>query len=61
MALVAGLLVLEGQRLEGASTSAFFGGVPFYSGGAAVMNDLRASGFTTVILWTIHVDASSGN
>lgn len=25
------------------------------------MNDLRASGFTTVILWTIHVDSSSGD
>lgn len=25
------------------------------------MNDLRASGFTTVILWTIHVNASTGD
>ena len=41
--------------------SAVFGGGPFYSGGQAVMDDLRASGFDTVILWSIHVDAKSGN
>jgi hypothetical protein len=43
------------------ASSAVFGGGPFYSGGNAVMNTLRGSGFTTVILWCIHVDASSGN
>ena len=42
-------------------SSAIFGGGPFYSGGTSVMNDLRASGFTTVILWCIHVDATTGN
>lgn len=40
--------------------SAVFGGGPFYSGGQAVMDDLRASGFNTVILWSIHVD-TAGN
>lgn len=25
------------------------------------MDDLRASGFDTVILWSIHVDAGTGN
>ncbi len=35
--------------------SAVFGGGPFYADGQAVMNTLRASGFTTVILWSIHV------
>jgi hypothetical protein len=35
--------------------SAIFGGGPFYSGGDAVINDLRNSGFTTAILWTIHI------
>lgn len=41
--------------------SAVYGGGPFYSGGQAVMDDLRASGFTTVFLWSIHVEASTGN
>ena len=41
--------------------SAIFGGGPFYNGGQAVMDDLRASGFDTVILWSIHVDAKTGN
>ena len=41
--------------------SAVYGGGPFYSGGQAVMDDLRASGFNTVILWSIHVEADTGN
>ena len=41
--------------------STIFGGGPFYSGGTAAMNVLRASGYTTVMLWCIHVDATSGN
>ncbi|MBN9686184.1 MULTISPECIES: discoidin domain-containing protein [unclassified Corallococcus] len=36
--------------------SAIYGGGPFYSGGTAVMNDLRGSGFTTVILWSFHIE-----
>ncbi|GGJ79768.1 hypothetical protein GCM10010123_06950 [Pilimelia anulata] len=35
--------------------SAIYGGGPFYSDGQAVMDTLRSSGFTTVILWAIHV------
>jgi len=35
--------------------SAIFGGGPFYTGGMEVINDLRSSGFSTVILWTIHI------
>jgi hypothetical protein len=38
--------------------SAIFGGGPFYSGGAPIMNSLRASGFTTIIVWSIHVGTS---
>src|SRR5689334_20557963 len=38
--------------------SAVYGGGPFYSGGTAVMNTLRSSGFTTVVLWTIHVNSN---
>lgn len=41
--------------------SAVFGGGPFYSGGQAVMDELRTSGFDTVILWSIHVEAATGN
>src|SRR5262245_45890250 len=45
----------------GAARSAIYGGGPFYSGGQAVMDDLRGSGFTTVVLRSIHVDAHSGD
>src|SRR5688572_21053014 len=38
--------------------SAVFGGGPFYSGGTATMNTLRSSGYTTVVLWTIHVHSN---
>jgi hypothetical protein len=41
--------------------SAVYGGGPFYSGGQSVMNTLRASGFTTVVLWAIHVHADTGD
>src|SRR6266478_4263308 len=47
------------QRVGAAS--AVFGGGPFYSGGTSVMNTLRASGFTTVILWSIHVNSTTGD
>ena len=38
--------------------SAIYGGGPFYNGGQAVMDDLRASGFTTVILFGVHVQTN---
>lgn len=38
--------------------SVIYGGGPFYSGGSATMDTLRQSGFTTVMLWTIHVNAN---
>ncbi|MCP3167765.1 PKD domain-containing protein [Myxococcus qinghaiensis] len=38
------------------AASAVYGGGPFYSGGTAVMDDLRASGFTTIILWSFHIE-----
>jgi hypothetical protein len=43
------------------AASALFGGGPFYTGGTTTMNVLRASGYTTIMLWTIHVDATTGN
>ncbi|MPQ46109.1 lysyl endopeptidase [Marinifilum sp. N1E240] len=39
--------------------SAVFGGGPFYSGGMEVMEDLKSSGFSTVIIWTIHIGADA--
>src|SRR5689334_19797731 len=54
--LAAGILLSSAIAVPDASArSAVFGGGPFYSGGSTVMNNLRASGFTTVVLWTIHV------
>lgn len=58
-----GLLVM---MFLGASGSAFasstiFGGGPFYTGGQARMNELRNSGYTTVMLWTIHVNENNGD
>ncbi|MCU4176609.1 LamG domain-containing protein [Carboxylicivirga sp. N1Y90] len=40
--------------------SAVFGGGSFYSGGDAAILDMKNSGFTTAILWTVHIgeDAS---
>jgi Ricin-type beta-trefoil lectin domain len=38
--------------------SGVYGGGPFYQGGQAVMDDLRNSGFTTVMLWSIHVHSN---
>lgn len=35
--------------------SAIFGGGPFYSADVGVINDLRTSGFSTIILWTLHI------
>ncbi|HXP01969.1 MAG TPA: hypothetical protein VN813_15810 [Luteibacter sp.] len=56
--LLAALLGAVGLSSAVSADSAIYGGGPFYSGGTAVMNDLKASGFTTVMLWSIHVDAN---
>ncbi|MFI6074544.1 discoidin domain-containing protein [Actinoplanes sp. NPDC051343] len=49
------------NTLAAGGRSAVYGGGPFYSGGQSVMNTLRASGFTTVVLWAIHVHADTGD
>ena len=41
--------------------STIFGGGPLYQGGQQVMDTLRSSGFTTVVLWTIHVRSGSAD
>ncbi|MFB9330157.1 discoidin domain-containing protein [Paenibacillus aurantiacus] len=45
-------------QAAGTTESVIYGGGPFYSGGTATMNELRASGYTTVMLWTIHVNSN---
>lgn len=37
------------------ASTAIYGGGPFYDGGMPVIDDLKASGFTTVIAWSVHV------
>ena len=39
-------------------TAAIYGGGPLYAGGTAVMDDLRGSGFTAVVAWTLHLSAA---
>ncbi|HEU5071817.1 MAG TPA: LamG-like jellyroll fold domain-containing protein [Verrucomicrobiae bacterium] len=59
--LIVAVALWLGWLLPAGASSTIFGGGPFYSGGTATMNALRASGYTTVMLWCIHVDATSGN
>jgi PKD repeat protein len=49
-------LVLTALAPAAHADSAIYGGGPFYSGGTAVMDDLRSSGFTTIILWSFHIE-----
>ena len=58
--LVASLCLWSAQPSPANASSMIFGGGPFYTGGTATMNTLRASGYTTVMLWCIHVDAITG-
>jgi len=55
---VAGLLGVPTAATAATARSAIFGGGPFYEDGQAVMDTLRKSGFTTVMLWAIHVHAN---
>lgn len=43
---------------QGGTMTAIYGGGPFYSGGPAVIADLKASGFTTIVAWALHVSAT---
>jgi hypothetical protein len=57
------VLAMTGTPATAAASgrSAIYGGGPFYTGGQSVMDTLRASGFTTVVLWAIHVRADTGD
>jgi hypothetical protein len=61
MAAIAAVLLPAAPAQAAGGRSAVYGGGPFYSGGQSVMNTLRASGFTTVVLWAIHVHADTGD
>ena len=61
LSAMASLLCLLTSPSLALASSTIFGGGPFYTGGTTTMNALRASGYTTVMLWTIHVNATSGN
>lgn len=37
--------------------SAVYGGGPFYNNASVTIPEIRSSGFNTVIVWTIHIDA----
>ena len=50
-----GVLGVATPARAAVARSAIYGGGPFYNDGQAVMDTLRSSGFTTVILWSIHV------
>jgi hypothetical protein len=39
-------------------TTGIYGGGPLYSGGQSVIDDLRASGLTMVVAWSLHVSAN---
>nr|WP_260986775.1 discoidin domain-containing protein [Paenibacillus terrae] len=55
--LLLGLLPWSASA-ETVPESVIYGGGPFYAGGTDTMNILKASGFTTVMLWTIHVNSN---
>ncbi len=59
---VALFLTSAGVRVHAQScgVSAVYGGGPFYQTPATTIPELRASGFTTAIIWTIHID-TAGN
>jgi hypothetical protein len=59
--VAAALPAAPAHALAAGGRSAVYGGGPFYSGGQPVMNTLRASGFTTVVLWAIHIHADTGD
>lgn len=52
-----GLGILQPMEVEASQepVSAIYGGGPVVFGGQSVMNDLKASGFNTVIIWAVHV------
>jgi len=48
----------QGKSAMSNITATIYGGGSFYSGGQTVVDDLKSSGFTTVIAWAVHVEAN---
>ena len=44
-------------KAQSCGVSAVYGGGPFYNNAAVTIPEIRTSGFNTVIVWTIHIDA----
>jgi hypothetical protein len=55
LAAVGVLSIPTAATAAGPPRAAVYGGGPFYQDGQAVMDTLRRSGFTTVVLWAIHL------
>jgi hypothetical protein len=55
-AVALGAVCLAAADAQARST--LYGGGTLYSGGQAMIDTVRASGFNTVVLWTIHVRAN---
>jgi len=50
----------EYAQAQPCGVSAIYGGGPFYQTPATTIPELRTSGFTTAVIWTIHID-TAGN
>lgn len=44
--------------MDGTPEVGIYGGGPVFTGGSSVAEDLRQSGFTTLIAWSVHVEAN---
>ncbi len=52
------LMVTAGVNIVNAKESIIYGGGPFYNKASEYCDLIRSSGFTTVMLWTIHLNAN---
>jgi hypothetical protein len=48
------------KKVAGATVSAVYGGGPIYINPSVTIPELKASGFTTIVVWTIHIE-NNGN
>lgn len=53
--LFLGMDSVVAQTNQEPPVSAIYGGGPFVSGGQSVVDDIKASGFNTVMIWAVHV------
>ena len=50
--------LVQGRHARGAITASIYGASPLYSGGLTAIDDLKASGFTTVVACAVHVSTA---